>query len=68
MCAIHTTWQFRMKGFGIIMMANMVLMTLAFAVSSVSYLRNGDLWKPIVKGILINLTLWFILAIILVIG
>ena len=62
----HPTWMFRdgliqKIGF-VVIYADIPLLFIAGLTSSISFFRKGHIWKPITKGIIINIILWLILA------
>lgn len=63
---IHNTWMYRdgllAKICVVGIYANIVLLFFAGLTSTVSFFRMGHIWKPITKGIIINIVLWLILA------
>lgn len=63
---IHNTWMYRdgllAKICVVGIYANIVLLFFAGLVSTISFFRKGHIWKPITKGIIINIILWLILA------
>lgn len=62
----HTTWLhrdgFMPKLYIVALYADTVLLFFAGLTSTVSFFRMGHIWKPITKGIIINIVLWLILA------
>ena len=63
---IHTTWMYRdglIQKIGFLLIcADFPLLAIAGLTSTISFLRKGHIWKPITKGIIINIILWLILA------
>ena len=63
---IHTTWMYRdglIQKIGFVAIsADFALLAIAGLTSTISFLRKGHIWKPITKGIIINIILWLILA------
>lgn len=41
--------------------ADFVLMMISGCVSLISFFSNGQLWKPITKGVIINIVLWLLI-------
>ena len=41
--------------------ADFVLMMISGCVSLISFFSNGQLWKPITKGVIINIILWLLI-------
>lgn len=64
-CA-HNVWMFRdglMQKVGFVaLFVNLPLLFIAGLTSTISFFRKGHIWKPITKGIIINIILWLILA------
>ena len=63
---IHNAWMYRdgllAKICVIGTYADIVLLFVAGLTSTISFFRKGHIWKPITKGIIINIILWLILA------
>lgn len=55
----HTTWLYRpgwaQKAVVLVIMLDFILMTLVSIASTVSLFLNKDYWKPLTKGIIINI-------------
>ena len=63
---IHTTWMHRdgliqKIGF-VVISADFALLAIAGLVSTVSFFLKKQIWKPITKGIIVNVALWLIMA------
>lgn len=63
---VHNTWMHREGliykiGF-VVLYADMPILFIAGLTSTISYFRKGHIWKPITKGIIINIYLCLILA------
>ena len=63
---VHNVWMYRdgliqKVGF-VALYVNLPLLFIAGLTSTISYFRKGHIWKPITKGIIINIILWLILA------
>lgn len=62
----HPVWMHRdglIRKFGFVAIyADLPLLFIAGLTSTISFFRKGHIWKPITKGIIINITLWLILA------
>ena len=63
---VHKAWMYRSGlthkiGF-VVIYANIPLLFIAGLTSTISFFRKGHIWKPITKGIIINIILWLILA------
>ena len=63
---VHKAWMYRSGlthkiGF-VVIYANIPLLFIAGLISIISFFRKGHIWKPITKGIIINIILWLILA------
>ncbi len=63
---VHTTWLHRdgliLKIIYIMLCADFPLLFLAGLTSIISFLRKGDIWVPVTKGIIINIILWLTYA------
>ena len=63
---VHNVWMFRdglMQKVGFVALyVNIPLLFIAGLTSTISFFRKGHIWKPITKGIIINIILWLILA------
>lgn len=61
---VHTTWMYR-DGWQLLVgiIVDFALLANAGFVSSVSFFRNGMIWKPIIKGVIINIALLLLLLI-----
>lgn len=61
----NTIWMERegLKGRAIFVgtFIDFVLLMLAGGISIISFFRNGQLWKPITKGIIINILIWLLI-------
>lgn len=62
----HPAWMHRdglMQKIGsIALYANIPLLFIAGLTSTISFFRKGHIWKPITKGIIVDLFLWLILV------
>ena len=63
---IHTTWMHRdgliqKIGF-VVISADFALLAIAGLVSTVSFFLKKQIWKPITKGIIVNVALWLIMG------
>ena len=63
---VHNTWMYRdgliqKIGF-VVISADFALLALAGLISTVSFFLKKRIWKPITKGIIVNVALWLILA------
>ena len=63
---VHNTWMYRdgliqKIGF-VVISADFALLALAGLVSTVSFFLKKPIWKPITKGIAVNVLLWLIVA------
>ena len=63
---VHNTWVHREGliykiGF-VVLYADMPILFIAGLTSTISFLRKGHIWRPITKGIIINIYLWLSLA------
>ena len=63
---VHNVWMFRdglMQKVGFVALyVNIPLLFIAGLTSTISFFRKGHIWKPITKGIIINIYLCLILA------
>ena len=64
---VHNVWMYRdgliqKVGF-VALYVNLPLLFIAGLTSTISYFRKGHIWKPITKGIAVNIILWLILGI-----
>ena len=63
---VHTTWMHRdgliLKIIYIVLCADFPLLFLAGLTSTISFFRKGHIWRPITKGIIVNIFLWLGLA------
>ena len=62
----HPTWMFRdgliqKIGF-VVIYADIPLLFIAGLTSSISFFRKGHIWKPITKGIIINIIIWLLVV------
>ena len=61
---VHNVWMFRdglMQKVGFVALyVNIPLLFIAGLTSTISFFRKGHIWKPITKGIIINIILWLI--------
>ena len=62
----HPVWMHRdglIRKFGFVAIyADLPLLFIAGLTSTISFFRKGHIWKPITKGIIINIILWLILV------
>ena len=63
---IHTTWMHRdgliqKIGF-VVISADFALLAIAGLVSTVSFFLKKQIWKPITKGIIVDVALWLIMG------
>lgn len=62
----HPVWMHRdglMQKIGsVTLYANILLLFIAGLISTISFFRKGHIWKPITKGIIVNIVLWLTLA------
>ena len=63
---VHQAWMYReglIYKIGIaVLYADMPMLFIAGLTSTISFFRKGHIWKPITKGIAVNIILWLILA------
>lgn len=63
---VHNVWMFRdglMQKVGFVALyVNIPLLFIAGLTSTISFFRKGHIWKPITKGIAVNIVLWLVLA------
>ena len=63
---VHTTWMHRdgliLKIIYIALCADFPLLFLAGLTSIISFIRKGEIWRPVTKGIIINIILWLTYA------
>jgi len=62
----HPTWMFRdgliqKIGF-VVIYADIPLLFIAGLTSTISFFRKGHIWKPITKGIIINIIIWLLVV------
>lgn len=64
-CA-HNVWMFRgglMQKVGFVALyVNIPLLFIAGLTSTISFFRKGHIWKPITKGIIINIIIWLLVV------
>ena len=64
-CA-HNVWMFRdglMQRVGFVALyVNIPLLFIAGLTSTISFFRKGHIWKPITKGIIINIIIWLLVV------
>lgn len=64
-CA-HNVWMFRdglMQKVGFVALyVNIPLLFIAGLTSTISFFRQGHIWKPITKGIIINIIIWLLVV------
>lgn len=63
---VHNTWMHRESliykiGF-VVLYADLPMLFIAGLTSTISFFRKGHVWRPITKGIIINIILWLIYA------
>jgi hypothetical protein len=63
---IHTTWLYRdgvMPKVAVVgIYADIALLFIAGLTGTISFLRKGQIWIPVTKGIILNIILWLIYA------
>ena len=63
---IHNTWLHRggliQKIVFLVICADFPLLAIAGLISTVSFFLKKQIWKPITKGIIVNVALWLIMA------
>jgi hypothetical protein len=63
---VHNTWMYRdglIYKIGIaVLYADMPILFIAGLTSTISFFRKRHVWRPITKGIIINIILWLIYA------
>ena len=63
---VHKAWMYRdsliQKIVGVLIYADFALLALAGLVSTVSFFLKKQIWKPITKGIIVNVALWLIVV------
>ena len=63
---VHNTWMYRdglIQKIGFVLIyADIPLLFIAGLTSTISFFRKGHIWKPIIKGIIVNIVLWMIIA------
>ena len=64
-CA-HNVWMYRdglMQKVGFVALyVNIPLLFIAGLTSTISFFRKGHIWKPITKGIIINIIIWLLVV------
>ena len=63
---VHNTWMHREGliykiGF-VVLYADMPILFIAGLTSTISFFRKGHIWKPITKGIIINIIIWLLVV------
>jgi len=62
----HPTWMYReglMRKIVIVLLyADTLLLFIAGFIGAISFFIKGHIWKPVTKGIIINIILWFVSA------
>lgn len=62
----HPAWMYRdglIRKIGVVVIyADIPLLFIAGLTSTISFFRKGHIWKPVTKGIIINIILWLLLA------
>lgn len=63
---VHNTWMHREGliykiGF-VVLYADMPILFIAGLTSMISFFRKGHIWKPITKGIIINIIIWLLMV------
>lgn len=62
----HPTWMFRdgliQKIVLVLIYSDIPLLFIAGLTSTISFYRKGHIWKPITKGIIINIILWLLVV------
>ena len=63
---VHNIWMYRdglINKIGLVVLyANIPLLFIVGLISTISFFRNGHIWRPITKRIVFNIVLWLILA------
>ena len=63
---VHNVWMFRdglMQKVGFVALyVNLPLLFIAGLTSTISFFRKGHIWKPITKGIIINIIIWLLVV------
>ena len=62
----HPTWMFRdgliQKIVLVLIYSDIPLLFIAGLTSTISFYRKGHIWKPITKGIIINIIIWILVV------
>ena len=62
----HPTWRFRdgliQKIVLVLIYSDIPLLFIAGLTSTISFYRKGHIWKPITKGIIINIIIWILVV------
>ena len=62
----HPTWMFRdgliQKIVLVLIYSDITLLFIAGLTSTISFYRKGHIWKPITKGIIINIIIWLLVV------
>ena len=62
----HPTWMFRdglIQKIGLVLIySDIPLLFIAGLTSTISFYRKGHIWKPITKGIIINIIIWLLVV------
>lgn len=62
----HPTWMFRdgliQKIVLVLLYSDIPLLFIAGLTSTISFYRKGHIWKPITKGIIINIIIWLLVV------
>lgn len=62
----HPTWMFRdgliQKIVLVLIYSDIPLLFIAGLTSTISFYRKGHIWKPITKGIIINIIIWLLVV------
>lgn len=66
---VHKAWMYRdgliQKIVGVLIYADFALLALAGLIGTVSFFLKKQIWKPITKGIIVNVLLWLIVAVLM---
>lgn len=63
---VHNVWMYR-DGFVhiiglVVLYADLPILFIAGLTSTISFFRKGHIWRPVTKGVVVNIVLWLILA------
>lgn len=63
---VHNVWMYRdglMQKVGFVALyVNLPLLFIAGLTSTISFFRKGHIWKPITRGIIINIIIWLLVV------